>query len=142
MRLWSLGNHPLPYAQLVLRKEGETLLGGLSISEGEVTWAARGSISKKWERSVGFFLTNFFLSDIKCIYIGYGRDPVDGCLLGRGAEGETPIIRWGKLSGKRTVINCIPWREPFVRPPKGKTQSLRAKGNLSGKGTGEPPNDF
>jgi hypothetical protein len=54
----------------------------------------------------------------------------------RGAEGETPIRR-GKLSGKRTVAYCILWREPLVRPPKGKARSFRVKGNLSGKRTGE-----
>jgi hypothetical protein len=43
----------------------------------------------------------------------------------------------GKLSGKRTVIHHILWRELFVRPPKGKAQSIRAAGNLSGKRTGE-----
>jgi hypothetical protein len=57
-------------------------------------------------------------------------------VVGWDAEGETPIER-GKLSGKRTVIYHILWRELFVRPPKGKAQSLRAKGNLSGKRTGE-----
>ena len=53
-----------------------------------------------------------------------------------GAEGETPIKR-GKLSGKRTVIHFILWREPTIGPPKGKARSLRARGNLSGKRTGE-----
>jgi len=57
------------------------------------------------------------------------------------AEGETPI-RWGNLSGERTVTPCILWREPFVRPPKGKAQSFRAEGNLSGKRTGELRNCF
>jgi hypothetical protein len=52
------------------------------------------------------------------------------------AEGETPIRR-GKLSGKRTVIHRILWREPVKGPPKGKAQSFRAEGNLSGKRTGE-----
>jgi len=57
------------------------------------------------------------------------------------AEGETPI-RWGKLSGKRTVIHHILWREPVKGPPKGKAQSFRAEGNLSGKRTGELRNCF
>jgi hypothetical protein len=65
-----------------------------------------------------------------------GEIPLADVVAGRNAEGETPGGR-GKLSGKRTVTPCILWREPVKGPPKGKAQSLRAEGNLSGKRTGE-----
>ncbi|KPK23872.1 MAG: hypothetical protein AMK69_17235 [Nitrospira bacterium SG8_3] len=44
-----------------------------------------------------------------------------------GAEGATPVIKWGKLSGKRTAIPWILWRAPFKGPPKGKNL-LKGKG--------------
>jgi len=37
---------------------------------------------------------------------------------GRGAEGET--LGKGKLSGKRTVVHCTPWRELFAGHRRGK----------------------
>jgi hypothetical protein len=66
-----------------------------------------------------------------------GEIPLADVVAGRNAEGETPGGR-GKLSGKRTVTPCILWREPVKGPPKGKTHGFCAKGNLSGKRTGEP----
>jgi len=88
-----------------------------------------------------FFLINAYVSAKQGELRVTGEIPRVDLAAGRGAEGETPKGR-GKLSGKRTVIHCIPWREPFVRPPKGKAHTPWAKGNLSGKRTGELRNDF
>jgi hypothetical protein len=66
-------------------------------------------------------LTNFRFSAKQNALWVRGEIPRADVAAGRGAEGETPIGR-GKLSGKRTVIHCIPWRELIVRPPKGKAQ--------------------
>jgi hypothetical protein len=57
-------------------------------------------------------------------------------LAGRGAEGETPIS-WGKLSGKRTVIHLSSGESLLRGHRRGNPRSPRAKGNLSGKRTGE-----
>jgi len=55
---------------------------------------------------------------------------------GQGAEGETPIS-WGKLSGKRTVIHLSSGESLLKGHRRGNPRSLRVRGNLSGKRTGE-----
>jgi hypothetical protein len=53
-------------------------------------------------------------------------------LAGWDAEGVTPYESGGKLSGKRTLIRSILWRESVKGPPKGKGCSHRTEVNLSG----------
>ena len=55
---------------------------------------------------------------------------------GWGAEGETPIS-WGKLSGKRTVIHLSSGESLSKGHRRWNPGSPRARGNLSGKRTGE-----